>query len=83
MQQHFYNVSHGLMVLHNVDFIYNQYSEYIARVYKDAIVAFDSYENMNRKSRHAVVCQRSGQENRVTHKCVIYANPLSHFFSLL
>ena len=47
MQQHFYNVSHGLMIIRNVDFICSQYSEYIARVFKDAIVAFDSYENMN------------------------------------
>ena len=38
MQQHFYNVSHDLMGLRNVDFICNQYSEYIAKVYKDGIV---------------------------------------------
>ena len=48
-QQYFYNVSHGLMVLRNVDIICHQRSEYVGRVYKDAIIAFDSYESLNTK----------------------------------
>ena len=66
MQQDFYNVSHGLMVLRNVDFIFNQCSEYIARVYKDGIVAFDGYENMNTKY---MIHQRQSKNRLVQMSC--------------
>jgi len=48
MVEHFYNAFHGLVVLH-VGEIYQQYTEYVVRKYKDAIVVFDGYENINTK----------------------------------
>ena len=65
MQQHFYNVS---MVLHNVDFICTRTQNiiFIARVYKDPIVKFDSYENMNTKY---MIHQRQSKNRLVQLSC--------------
>ena len=48
MVEHFYNASYCLVVLHNGE-ICHQYTEHVARKYKDAIVVFDGYKNMNTK----------------------------------
>ena len=43
--------------------ICHQYTEYVARKYKDAIVVFDSYENMNTKD---MTHQRQSKGKAVT-----------------
>ena len=48
MVEHFYNATHGLAVLRTYGDICHQYTDYVARKYKDIIV-FDGYENMNTK----------------------------------
>ena len=49
MMEHFYNATHGLAVLHTYGDICHQHTEYVARKYKDPIVVFNGYENMNTK----------------------------------
>ena len=49
MVEYFYSTSHGFTVLHTGTSATSTQNTYIARKYKDAIVIFDSYENMNTK----------------------------------
>ena len=47
MVKHFYNAPHGLVVLRTYGNICHEYTECVARKYKDAIVVFDGYGNIN------------------------------------
>ena len=49
MVEHFYNASHAWSRGSTYGDIFHQYTEYVARRYKDAIVVFDNYENTNTK----------------------------------
>ena len=49
MVGYFYNASHAWSGGSTHGDICHQYTEYVARKYKDAIIVFDGYENMNTK----------------------------------
>ena len=58
------------MVLHNYGDICHQYTEYVRRKYKNAVVVFDGYDNMSTKD----VTQHRRSKGKASATVAVLAN---------